>query len=398
MSTICFKDKSQNLSESLISIRRDFHANPELSFKEFKTASFLANALRELGLEVKEQVGKTGLTAYLAGHYPGPTIALRGDIDALPIQEEADVPYKSKLEGIMHACGHDTHATCVLGAAMLLAEVRDQLAGNVLFIFEAAEEINRGAAAMLADGVMTDPKIDMIFGLHCQPEIPAGQMGVKEGSFMAAVDTVRFKVSGKGGHGGLPHRNVDPIVAAASVIMNAQTIVSRNVAPSQTAVLTFGCIQGGKTHNITPNFVEMSGTVRTYDPATRDLIEKRLREVVESTAEAFGCQGELSYAREFSAVTNDPIATAIARAAVEEIGGLGSAVIPIPSTGGEDFALYMEKAPGCFLFLGVGNPEIGAIHPWHSPLFVADDSYLWLGAGALAQAAVGAMAEISKKK
>lgn len=391
MTEIHLRQRSRELSETLIGIRRNLHENPELSFQEFKTAAFIADTLRNLGFEVKEQVGKTGVTGLLRGGKPGPTIAIRGDIDALPIQEEADVPYKSKIDNRMHACGHDTHTTCALGAAMLLAEIRDQLPGNAYMIFEPAEEINRGAAAMMADGVMSDPKIDMIFGIHSQPEIPAGKIGVKEGYLMAAVDTTRFKITGKGGHGGLPHRDIDPITAAAAVIMNVQTIVSRNVSPLNPAVVSFGTIHGGQANNVIPDYVELSGTVRTYDNETRDLIEKRLREVVETTAAALGCKGELSYEREFTAVNNDPAATAFAWAAVEKIGGEGSAVVPLPSTGGEDFAMYMEKAPGCFIWLGVGNPAIKAIHPWHSPLFVADDTYLWLGAGALAQAAVDAM-------
>lgn len=396
MSGINLEKKSREMSEQLVAIRRRLHENPELSFEEFQTAEFLASTLRGLGLEVKEKVGKTGVTALLKGGKIGPTIAIRGDIDALPIQELAAVPYKSKVPGKMHACGHDTHTTCALGAAMLLAGVRDQLRGNAFFIFEPAEEINRGAGAMMADGVMENPKIDMIFGIHCHPEVPAGKIGVKEGYLMAAVDTTRFKITGKGGHGGLPHRDIDPITATASMIMNVQTIVSRNVSPLNPAVISFGTIHGGQANNVIPDYVELSGTVRSYDAETRDLIEKRLHEVVNTTAAALGCTAELSYEREFSAVNNDPLAAAIAKNAVETIGGPGSAIIPTPSTGGEDFAMYMEKAPGCFIWLGVGNPRINAVHPWHSPLFVADDSYLWLGAGSLAQAAVDAMNALHK--
>ena len=396
MSEINFKERSKELAEKLIGIRRDLHEHPELSFQEFRTAELVAKTLRDLGMEVKEKVGRTGVTGFLKGGRPGPTIALRGDIDALPITEEACVPYKSKNTGVMHACGHDTHTTCNLGAAMLLAEVRDQLEGNVYFIFEPAEEINQGAKAMIADGVMSDPKVDMIFGLHCHQEIPAGKMGVKEGYLMAAVDTTKFKITGKGGHGGTPHNDIDPIVATAAMLMNVQTIVSRNVPPLEPAVISFGTINGGTANNIIPDYVELTGTVRSYGDSTRDLMEKRLREVVETTAAAMGCKGELSYVRDFSAVNNEPKATAIAKRAVEAIGGLGTAVMPTPSMGGEDFALYMEKAPGCFLWLGIGNPEIDAVHPWHSPLFVADDSYLHLGAASLAQAAVYAMAELKK--
>ncbi len=391
MSIPDLKSKSLELSDKLIAIRRDFHENPELSFKEFRTAGIIAETLKGLGLEVREKVGQTGVIGFLKGGESGPTIAIRVDIDALPVKEEADVPYKSKIEGMMHACGHDTHAACGLGAAMILASVREQLAGNVLFIFQPAEEINRGAMALLAEKVMSEPRVDMIFGLHCSPDLDAGKVGVKEGGIMAAVDTTRFKITGKGGHGGVPQRNIDPIVAAAAVIMNAQTIVSRNVSPMNAAVVSFGEIHGGRANNVVPDYVEMSGTVRSYDGETRDLVEKRLREVVEGTAATFGCKGELSYVRDLPPVNNDAAAAELARTAAELIGGPGSAVVPVPSTGGEDFSLYMEKAPGCFIWLGIRNPKIGAVHPWHSPLFVADDSCLWLGAGTLAQAAVNAM-------
>ncbi len=396
MDKLCVKESSVKIAQKLIELRRYFHEIPEMSFQEFQTSARIVEVLKELGLDVTEKIGQTGVTALLKGAKPGPTIALRGDIDALPIQELADVPYKSKIDGMMHACGHDTHVTCVLGAAMLLAEVKDQLEGDVLFIFEPAEEINRGADALLAAGVMDDPKVDMIFGVHNHPDIPVGKVGVKEGYLMAAVDTTAIKITGKGGHGGIPHGNVDPVVAAAALIMNLQTIVSRNICALNPGVVTFGMINGGTANNITPDFVELKGTVRTYDNETRDIIQKRMAEIVEMTCSAFGCTGELYYHREFDAVNNDPFATSIVHAAVEKIGGEGSSVVPIPSTGGEDFAKLLAKAPGCFLWIGVGNPEIGAKYPWHSPLYVADDSALWLGAGAMAQAAIDAMQALKK--
>lgn len=389
------KEKTLALSDRLIEIRRDLHAHPELSTQEFRTAGIVAAILRELGLEVREGVAETGVTGLLRGGRSGPTVAIRADMDALPIQELADAPFKSQVDGVMHACGHDLHTTCGLGAAMALAEVREEMAGDVLFIFQPAEEKNLGANRMVEEGVMTTPKVDMIFGLHNHPEVSAGAVAVKAGALMSAVDKFYLKVTGKGGHGGLPHRDIDPIIAMASVLMNIQTVVSRNVPPLEPAVVSFGTLQGGTANNIIPDFVEATGTVRTYSPETRDLIEKRLKEVASGSAAALGCAGELVYTRELPPVVNDPKAAAIALRAAEAMVGPEKVVDPTPSMGGEDFAVFMEKAPGCFLWLGVGNPAIGAVHPWHSPHFIADESSLAIGAGVLAQCAFYALEELA---
>ena len=391
MSKVSFASDCLQLADTLTTLRRDFHAYPELSYEEHRTAGKIADILHDLGYEVTTGVAQTGVTAFLKGGKPGPTIALRGDIDGLPVTELNDLPYKSKNEGKMHACGHDIHITSVLGAAMLLAKVKDELAGNVFLIFQPAEEINRGAKDMVAEGVMSNPKVDMIFGLHNHPDIPVGQIGIKTGGLMAAVDTTHFKITGEGSHGGYPHRSKDPILATAAMIMNVQSIVGRNVPPLDAAVISFGTIKGGTANNVIPDFVELSGTVRSYLPAVQDLLEKRLREVVEQTAATFGCKGELEYRRDLPPVLADEKAYEIALGAVKKIAGENGAVVPTPSMGGEDFAIFMEKAPGCFMWLGVGNPAMDAIHPWHSPHFKADDAALPYGAGVLAQAAVDAM-------
>lgn len=391
MADFNFKDKSTALSEKLVELRNDFHRHPELSFQEHRTGEKIAELLAGLNIDVTPKVGKTGVTGFLKGKKDGPVVAIRADIDALPIQELTDLPCKSQNDGVMHACGHDIHTTCALGAAMLLSQVRGELPGSVLFIFQPAEEKNQGAKDMVADGVMSSPKVDMIFGLHNHPEVPVGKVAVKSGPLMSAVDAIALHITGKGGHGGLPHMDIDPIVAMASTLMNIQTVVSRNVAPLNPAVVSFGTIKGGSANNVIPDFVEATGTVRSYDLETQNLIEKRLKEIAETSAAALGCKGELRYIRELPAVVNDPRATAIARRSVEAIAGIKGVFDPVPSTGGEDFSIFLQKAPGCFLWLGVGNPEIGAVHPWHSPLFLADERAFSIGAGVLAQCAFEAL-------
>jgi amidohydrolase len=392
-----FRNESAVLSERLVEIRRDLHRHPELSYEEVRTAGTVASILRELGMEVRERVGGTGVTGLLRGG-EGPVVALRADMDALPVAEQTGLPFASERTGIMHACGHDIHVTCALGAAMLLAAEKDSLRGSVRFLFQPAEEINDGAKAMLADGAMDNPKPDMIFGLHNHPEIPAGKVGVKEGALMASVDTIRITVTGKGGHGALPHRDIDPITASAAVISALQTVVSRNVDPLQPAVVSLGTIHAGTANNVIPDVVEMTGTVRTFNEELRSSMESMIRRVVENTSAALGCKGELAYCYDLPPVMNDPDAAAIGRRAVESVAGAEAVVVPVPSMGGEDFALLRQKAPGCFFWLGVGNPEIGAVHPWHSPYFTADESALPIGAGVLAQAAVYALEFIREQK
>ena len=379
---------SKSLSEELKNLRRDFHQYPELSFKEFETARKIAIYMKELGCEVEENVGKTGVVALLKGAYDGPTIAIRADIDALPVKEMTGLPYASKNEGVMHACGHDIHTTCALGAAKILASLKDELQGSIKFIFQPAEEINLGAKAMIEEGVLENPDVSMIFGLHNNPEIPIGKVGVKEGPLMSAVDSTFITVMGKGGHAAYPHRVIDPIVCTSSIVMNLQTIVSRNVDPQKAAVISFGSISGGMANNVIPDEVKLLGTVRTFDEDLRDSIENWMKRTVENTASSLGCQVELNYRRDLPALINHPEATKIAMKAALEIFDEDSIVVPIPSMGGEDFALYQKRVPGCYFWLGVGNPDIDAVHPWHSPHFKADEEALPLGAALLALTAL----------
>lgn len=373
-------DKKKKLyEEEVIDFRRDLHMHPELSFKEYRTTEKIKDKLISLGIEIIDIGLETGVVGLLKGKEDGPTIALRGDIDALPIQELNDVPYKSKIDGVMHACGHDIHTATVMGAAIILSSIKDELRGNVMFVFQPAEEINKGAKLMVEKGLFTEVKADLIFGLHNNPEIPWGKIAIKKGGLMAAVDTIRMRVKGKGGHGAIPNATRDPIVAASAMIMNLQTIVSRNVSPLDSAVISIGTFNSGTANNVISELVEMTGTVRSFLPETRQMLPKRIKEVLDYTAKAYMVDVELDYIFDLPAVFNSEELTKLAYDATKEIVGEEGIIDPIPSMGGEDFSIFTEKIPGFFFWLGVGNKEKDMTYVWHSPKFDGDDRALIIG-------------------
>lgn len=393
-----FDNLKKQYEAELIEFRRDLHMNPELSFKEFRTTQKLKDKLVSLGIEIIDIGLETGVVGLLRGKKDGPTIALRGDIDALPIQELNDVPYKSKVEGVMHACGHDFHTTSVIGAAIILAGIRDELEGNVMFIFQPAEEINAGAKLMVEKGLLTKVKADLIFGVHNNPEIAWGKIAIKRGGLMAAVDTIRIKVKGKGGHGAIPHATRDPIIAAAAMLMSLQTIVSRNVSPLESAVISIGTFHSGTANNVISELVEMSGTVRSFDPQVREMLPKRIKEVLENTAKAYMVDVELEYIFDLPAVFNSDELTKLAYDATKEILGEENIVDPTPSMGGEDFAVFMEKTPGFFFWLGVENKEKGMTHVWHNPRFDGDDRAIINASAAMSNMVLKGMTYIKENK
>jgi len=381
------KDLMEKYENEVIEIRHDLHMHPELSFKEFRTSEKIKEILKKLDIEIVDIGIETGVVGLLKGKEAGPTIALRGDIDALPIDEENDIDFKSVNEGVMHACGHDVHTTCVLGAAMILSEMRDELKGNVKFIFQPAEEINKGAKLMVGKDVMENPKVDAIFGLHNHPDVPAGKIGLK----LAAVDTIRIEVNGVGGHGAIPNKTIDPVVATAAIIMGLQSIVSRNISPLDSVVVSIGTLNAGIANNVIPEKVSMTGTVRSFDSETRKKLPELLNRTIQNIAASYGATAKLDYIFDLPAVFNEKDMYDIGKKAVGDICGEDGAVDPVPSMGGEDFSIFTEKTKGCFYWLGVGNPEKNCVHQWHNPRFNADDSALIIGSGVLAESVIKAM-------
>lgn len=368
-------------------LRRDFHRNPELGFKEFRTAGIVARELGQLGLEVISGVAQTGVVALLEGKHPGPVILLRFDMDALPIQEETGAEYASNQPGVMHACGHDGHVAVGLTVARMLSNAREQIHGTVKLVFQPAEEGLGGAEQMVEAGVLENPKVDHTLALHIWNERPVGWVGITNGPLMAGAEMFRVRLEGKGGHGALPHQAVDPLVASAQIVTSLQTIVSRNVSPLETAVVSVCTLQAGETFNVIPQYAEMTGTIRTFTPEVRASVIERFTELVEGIAAAFGCRAIVKVDRLTPAVINAPEPTEKVRQAVENLGGLNidSGFRTMVS---EDMAFMMEKAPGCYLMIGSANPDRGLDYGHHHPKFDFDEAVLPNAAAIMTAAAL----------
>ena len=365
------KKEAEGLAPQLIQWRRGFHRRPEVAFKEFQTSAFLREHFQKLGMPVKPLAG-TGFRAELEGRPGGKTVALRADIDALPLQEEGDKEYVSLNPGAAHACAHDGHMAVLMGVAELLSKRREQFQGRVVFIFQPAEELPPGGAkAMIEEGALEG--VDAIFGLHFWQPLPTGLIGIVKGPMMAQSDNFRIMVKGKGGHGSMPHQTVDPILVASHLVVSLQSIVSRNVDPLKAAVLSFGTVEGGTIYNIIPGQVKLSGTVRTFDPPLQALIEKRLREIAEGVSKSFGAEAGVEYEIGYPPLVNDSASVDFVLDVVKR--SLGEERIkPIaPVMGGEDFAYYLQKIPGAFLFFGAGD---GTKFPHHHPGFDFDEKAL----------------------
>jgi len=367
----------ESLYSEMVAIRRDLHMNPELSFQEKRTPAFIANYLKELGLEVKTNVGGNGVVGYLTGGKPGKTIALRADFDALPIEDEKDVPYKSKIPGVSHACGHDIHTGALLGVAKVLSQLKDEIEGNIVFIHQHAEELAPGGAiAMVKDGCLEG--VDAVYGAHVEVNYPIGQIAVNDGYVQAASDAFDITIHGKGGHAAEPHWCIDPLVIGSHLVVDLQTIVSRRVDPLQPAVVTVGAFHSGSAHNVIPDKAYLKGTVRTYNKDVRVQIENELNLIAQKTAEKHGATVDVKYSKGYISLYNHPKETAYIKELSIDIVGKDNVVIKPPDMGGEDFAYYVDAVPGSFFWVGGGNPEINAIYPHHHPKFDVDEKSMLL--------------------
>jgi amidohydrolase len=365
-------------TKELIALRRTIHQNPEQGFKEFKTAALIRSRLRSWGVEHKAVCG-TGTVALIKGSRPGPTMLIRADMDALPVLEQNKVPYCSRNKGVMHACGHDGHTAMALVAAKLLQKRRTAFRGNLKIMFQPAEEGPGGAGPMIDEGLLRGPKVDAAFAIHMWNDLPTGRLGVRSGPVFASADEFRIKIVGRGGHGAAPHQTVDPVAAAAQVITACQNIVSRKVDPTKSAVVTFGQIHGGTRHNIIPDVVDLTGTVRAFEEPVRRLLQRELPKVAGGVASALGAKFEFSYHRGYPPTVNEESMTDLVRDSVREAAGTAAAVEQDVSMGAEDMSLVLQEVPGCYFFLGSMNPRKGLVYPHHSARFNFDEEALPLG-------------------
>jgi amidohydrolase len=370
--------------KELVAARRDVHRHPEIGFDEHRTSALVQAQLKAFGLKPKVLAG-TGVTALIEGGAPGKTLMMRSDLDALPIQEESDVPYRSVNDGIMHACGHDFHVSILLGATKSLVADRPAR-GRVKLNFQPAEEGLNGAGAMIRDGIMESPTVDGVLGYHIWQEIPVGKIGVVTGPCMAAVDRFVVTLTGKGGHAAYPQRSVDPVLIAAHVVTALQSIVSRNISPLDTAVVTVGQLHTGTAFNIIPPRAVLEGTVRTFSREAGRTIPKRFRSIVTGVARSLGGSADIAYVREHDPVVNDAAMADFVREVARDIVGKRNVFDAEPSMGGEDHAAYQAVAPGCYTFIGAGRTH-GEVFPHHHPRFNPDEDVLEIGTALMAEAA-----------
>lgn len=365
------KKDIEKLSGKIIEWRRDFHRHPEIAYEEERTSSVIRQFLESLDIPVSA-CAKTGLRGILKGRPGGKTVALRADIDALPLKEEGDKEYISENPEAAHACGHDGHMAILMGTAEVLSHRKDQFKGNVVFLFQPSEErIPGGAKKMIEEGALKG--VDAVFGLHLWQPLPTGFVGIVKGAMMAQPDAFTVTVRGKGGHGSMPHTTVDPILVASHLVVNIQSIVSRNVDPLKPVVVSFGTVKGGTIYNIIPGEVSLTGTVRTFDSSIQSLAEKRLKEIVEETCKTFGATAEFEYEKGYPSLINPEGMTDFVLEVTRNTLGEDRIQEIDPVMGGEDFAYFLQKVPGAFLFFGMGD---GMEFPHHHPAFDLDEKAL----------------------
>ena len=371
------------LEEDMTAWRRDFHMHPELAYQEERTSQIVAEKLKSWGIKVKTGLGKTGVVGVIEGTGEGPSIGLRADMDALPIDEMNDIEWKSQNQGVMHACGHDGHTTMLLGAAKYLAETRN-FAGTVHVIFQPAEEGFAGAKAMIDDGLFEEFPCDQVYGLHNWPEMPAGQLAAVPGPIMAAADKFVIKVKGKGAHGAMPHNGVDPIVVGSQIVTALQSLVSRSKNPIETAVISTTMFHAGSAFNVIPEEAELSGTVRTFNPKVQDMVEAGMKRIAEGISAAMGAVAEIDYRRGYPATINHKREADLAAEVAASIVGPENVRRDVnPTMGAEDFSFMLNEKPGCYLWLGQGGGA--SSENVHHPQYDFNDTVLPIGASVLAK-------------
>jgi amidohydrolase len=373
------KKRIEAMKEWLVEIRRAIHMYPELGFEEVKTSNLVCEWLEKFGFQVEKGFAKTGVVGLLKGKGPGKTVGIRADMDALPMDEVNSIPYASTIKGKMHACGHDCHVTILLGVARFFSTIKEEIKGNIKWIFQPAEEGGGGGRVMVEKGVLENPKVDAIFGAHVFPYLSIGKVGIYEKEGLASVDNFTIKIIGKGAHAAYPHVSKDPILAAAHLITQIHSIVSRNVNPLDSAVITIGRVNGGTAFNIIPDEIEMEGTARSLNPQTREELKSRIEQVIQGVVRSFQVDYHFDFEYGYPVLTNTPEMSKLVASACSSGIGKDNVEILKPSMGGEDFAYYLEKCPGSFFRLGIRNEEKGIVHPLHSSLFDIDEDVLPFG-------------------
>jgi amidohydrolase len=368
-----------DLQPHLVRWRRRLHQRPELAFKEQMTAQFVAQTLSKWGIEYQSEIAKTGIVAVIPGQQPGPVLAIRADMDALPIHEENDVPYRSQHDGVMHACGHDGHTAIALGTAYYLSQHRD-FPGTVKVIFQPAEEGPGGAKPMVEAGVLKNPDVDAIIGLHLWNNLPLGTVGVRSGALMAAVELFKCTIQGKGGHGAMPHQTVDSILVSAQIVTALQAIVARNLDPIKSGVVTVGKLQAGHALNVIADTAHLAGTVRYFDPVLDGFFNERMEQIIAGICQSHGASYALDYWQLYPPTINHPDMADLVRSVAETVVETPAGVVPECQTmGGEDMSFFLQEVPGCYFFLGSANVEKGLAYPHHHPRFDFDETALSMG-------------------
>ncbi len=393
LATISVHDAAFALADQLVADRRHFHRHPELGLQEHETAAYVAARLRKLGIEHQTGIAKTGVVGLVKGAKPGHTILLRADMDALPLTEETGAEYASQRPGVMHACGHDGHTAILLGVAEVLSQRRNQFNGTVKLVFQPAEEGPGGAEAMIAAGVMEAPHVDVCFGLHLSNESPVGDIIVQGGPVQASADTFELVVQGVGGHGAMPQQTVDAVAIGAAIVNELQRIISREISPTDTAVVTIGSFHSGTASNIIAQRAVLQGTLRTLNPETRAFAHRRIREVATHVAQAARATCDITFDLGYPVTINNERMAAFVRAIAQSVVPPEHVYGMQPVMASEDMSFFLNAVPGCFAYLGSGNPARNLQHPHHSPQFDFDEACLPIGVELLSQIALTALSE-----